>query len=138
MLLLRALLVSIGLMFSAATLASAPPKEEASTRSFAYVSMEPAFVVNVGEKGPVGYLRADISLRVENAALEAVKHHMPVLRHELIILLSRQAQERLEAMPTREEVRLEALEVVRRILKEADGIEEGVTDLMFTSFLIQR
>jgi flagellar protein FliL len=136
--LLRVLLVSICCLCSTATLASSAPKEEASTRTFAYVSMEPAFVVNVGDTGPVGYLRADISLRVENAALDAVKHHMPVLRHELILLLSRQAQEKLEAMPTREEVRLEALEAVRRILKEADGIEEGVTDLMFTSFLIQR
>lgn len=134
----RSLLLTMCILLHAGTaFASSAPKEEANTRTFAYVPFEPAFIVNVGEAGRVGYLKAEISLRVENAALDVVKNHMPMLRHELILLLSRQKKERLAVSKTVEEVRLEALEAVRKLLKDSDGIEEGVTDLLFTSFLMQ-
>ena len=78
-----------------------------------------------------------MSLRVQSAALDLVELHMPALRHELIMLLSRQNQQALQDAPAREALRLEALESMRKVIKDADGAE-GITDLLFTSFLVTR
>ena len=137
--LLRSLLLSIALILPMLALANAPAEGEgeASSRTFQYLPIVPPFIVNIGETGRVGFLKVEISLRVEAAAVAAVEHHMPALRHELVLLLGRQSQEKLEAAEPREAIRLEALEAVRKFIKEADGVE-GVTDLLFTSFLLQR
>lgn len=109
----------------------------ADAHGFKYVEMTPPLVVNVGETGRVGFLKAEVSLRVQSEALGSVELHMPALRHELIMLLSRQSEEALRAAPAREALRLEALESMRKAIKDADGTE-GITDLLFTSFLVTR
>jgi flagellar FliL protein len=67
---------------------------------------------------------------------------MPALRHELIMLLSGQSAEALAAPEQREALRLAALEAVRRVIATAAGdaapAQSGVTDLLFTSFILQR
>lgn len=127
------LLMLAGCVFASSE--EAAPEEDA--RGFKYIEMSPSLVVNVGEAGKVGFLKADISLRVESVAVPSVEHHMPALRHALILLLSSQDDKELQSTEGREAVRLAALEAVREVIKEADHVE-GVTDLLFTSFLVQR
>ena len=106
---------------------------------FEYIEMKPAFVVNFGTSGRIGYLKTDVSLRVSAAAVDAVELHMPALRHELIMLLSNQSAESLAAPAEREALRLAALEAVRRVIAAAAGdAQAGVQDLLFTSFILQR
>jgi flagellar FliL protein len=127
----------VGLM-PALAYASAPPKEEANPLGFEYVPLAPHLVVSFGEEARVGFLRVEVSIRVASAAAEALKHHMPAIRHELIMLFSRQTAESLAA-PKREELRVAALEAVRNLLAEAGKVpSEEVQDLMFPSFMIQR
>lgn len=114
-------------------------KEEANPRGFEYVALQPPFVVNFGTEGRVSYLKAEVSLRVATPAAEAVTVHMPAIRHELIMLFSRQTPEALAGAETREALRVSALEAVRALLVEAGGIKaDQVQDLLFTSFLTQR
>lgn len=137
----RAVLVLVlGLLpLAALASASAEKKEDANPRGFEYVALEPPFVVNFGTEGRVAYLKADVSLRVATPAAEAVTVHMPAIRHELIMLFSRQTPEALAGAETREALRAEALEAVRALLVEAGGIKaDQVQDLLFTSFLTQR
>lgn len=124
------------------------------TLGFRYIEMTPAFVVNFATSGRLGYLKTDVSLRVASATVPAVEHHMPALRHELIMLLSRQTPETLASVEQREAMRLEALAAVRRVLVDASGqppaaagakragggkpAEQPVQDLLFTSFIVQR
>ena len=125
-------------MLPAQLRASSEPEASApDAHGFKYVEMTPPLVVNVGETGRVGFLKAEVSLRVQSAALGSVELHMPALRHELILLLSRQNQQSLQDAPVREALRLEALESMRKVIKDADGAE-GITDLLFTSFLVTR
>jgi len=108
-------------------------------RAFDYLALTPAFVVNYGTSGKVGFLKADVSLRVATAAKAAVELHMPAIRHELIMLLSAQDEESLASAPAHEDLRLTALESVRRLLEEAAGTRpEEIQDLLFTSFITQR
>lgn len=125
------------LLLSLPATASAEESAEENPRGFSYLEMSPAFVVNVGQSGRVGFLKAEVSLRVESAALAAVEQHMPALRHEMIMLLSSQSDEQLGSSEAREALRLQALEKVRAIVEQASGLA-GITDLLFTSYIVQR
>lgn len=135
---LRLITVCLLALLPALLHASAPKKEEANPLGFEYVALAPHLVVSFGEEARVGFLRVEVSIRVASAAAEALKHHMPAIRHELIMLFSRQSAETLAAAK-REELRLAALEAVRTLLAEAGKVPaEEVQDLMFPSFMIQR
>ena len=110
--------------------AKSAEKAEQGGPGFEYIEMQPAFVVNFGTTGRIGYLKTDVSLRVSAQAAGAVELHMPALRHELIMLLSSQSAEALAAPEQREALRLAALEAVRRVIAAAAGVagsaESGV------------
>ncbi|MFM7272297.1 MAG: flagellar basal body-associated FliL family protein [Gammaproteobacteria bacterium] len=135
---LRLTILSLLAMLPALLNASAPKEEEANPLGFEYVPLAPNLVVSFGEEARMGFLRVEVSIRVASAAAEALKHHMPAIRHELIMLFSRQNADSLAA-PKREELRLAALEAVRKLLEEAGKVPpEEIQDLMFPSFMIQR
>jgi flagellar FliL protein len=117
--------------------ASADSKPDEGSRDFSYVEMAPAFIVNIGGSGRIGFLKVDVSLRVESTALGAVQQHMPALRHELIMRLSGQNAETLQSVESREALRAGALAAVQKIIQDEAGIA-GITDLLFTSFMVQR
>lgn len=147
------LLAPLGALASSAEEATAPE------RDFEYVEMLPAFVVNIGDSGRIAFLKAEVSLRVSAQAAALVRHHMPALRHEMIMLLGRESPESLASPERREVVRAEALQSLRHVLAEAgpapdsgeedaddeahatpgkDHAGDGIQDLMFTSFITQR
>lgn len=114
-----------------------------------YVEMQPAFVVNIGSTGRIAYLKAEVSLRTSKAAAAALSYHMPLLRHEMIMLLSRQTPESLASPEEREALRLKALEMLRLALAQAGPMPESagttdvttsddIEDLLFTSFITQQ
>ena len=75
-----------------------------------YLPIKPALVVNYGGSGKVKYIKADISLRVEDAhAAEEVSHHMPLIRDTLIMLLSSMTDEQVGSGEGKELMREEAL-----------------------------
>lgn len=111
----------------------------ASSRGFEYLPLAPPFVVSYGATGKVGFLKAEVSLRLATAAVPAAKQHMPAIRHELIMLLSRQDAEALGTAERRETLRLAALEALRALLGQtASTRAEDVQDLLFTAFVTQR
>jgi len=135
MLLARRLLLLVLWLLPVATLASSADTEAPAdeVRDFEYIAMSPPFVVNVGGTGRIGFLKIEVSLRANKQAASLVQHHMPALRHELIMLFSRQDPDALDSPEQREALRLEALGAVRH----AAG-SDGVQDLLFTSFIAQR
>ena len=62
---------------------------------------------------------------------------MPALRHQLIMMLSGQSIENLQSTEARETLRTAALTEVQKIIQDEAGVS-GVTDLLFTSFIVQR
>lgn len=102
-----------------------------------YVQLEPAFVVNYGGEGRLKYLKTDITL-VTNGGLaeDVVKQHLPLLRNQLMMLLSRQTDESVTTNEGKERLRKEALEEVRQTL-EKEVQHPVVEDLLFTTFIYQ-
>lgn len=101
-----------------------------------YYEMEPAFVANYGTSNTkLKFLKATVSLRtVGSKAQGIIFQHNPLVRHEIVMLLSRQTEESLTSQET---VRLEALKVVQDALEEVTG-DKQVEDLLFTTFIVQR
>lgn len=104
-----------------------------------YVELKPAFIVNYGGAGRLRYLKTDIALRISGGSNgpSAIRHHMPYIRHRLVMLLSKASEEQLSSMEGREMLRQEALQAVKDVLIQEEG-EEFVHDLLFNSFIVQR
>lgn len=113
--------------------------EEGEAQKVQYIEMLPPFVLNFGGvKSKLRYLKTDISVRVNTAsAAAAVEKHMPGLRNEMVLLLSRQTDEVMFDNVKREELRQQALTAAQDYLKKETN-EPMVEDLLFTSFVVQR
>lgn len=104
-----------------------------------YMEIKPALITNYGGPGPIHFLKAEITLRVGKLpeTREVVAHHLPRIRHELIMLLSRQNETDLESMEGKEKLRQEALTTIQKFMETETG-KKNVEDLLFTNFVIQR
>jgi len=103
-----------------------------------YIPLKPAFIVNYGGTGRLKYIKADISLRLQDAAAaNSVRHHMPYIRNNLVMLFSAQSDESISSQEGKEALRQEALQAVREVIMKEDQTE-GVVDLYFNAFLIQK
>ena len=103
-----------------------------------YIPIKPALVVNYGGQGKLKYIKVEISLRVKDtAASNAVRHHLPLIRDYMVSLFSRQSDEDVDTVEGKERLRATALAGVKTLLLEEDG-EEGVLDLFFVHFVVQR
>ncbi len=102
-----------------------------------YLSLEPAFVVNAVGQGSTHYLQVSMDVMARDpAVIEAVKKHMPVIRNNLIMLLSSQDQAVVSTREGKEKLRAEALTEIQKVLKEQTG-ETGVEAVYFTIFVMQ-
>jgi Flagellar basal body-associated protein len=143
--LFKSALALIGVLLASTPLAYASggadsPKEgDAMVNAGAiYIPLKPAFIVNYGGAGRLKYIKADISLRLQDsAAANSVRHHMPYIRNNLMMLFSAQSDESISSQEGKEALRQEALQTVREVIMKEDQAE-GVVDLYFNAFLIQK
>jgi len=133
--LLSAILLALTLAFSV----QASGDDEENKISVQYIDLKPAFVANFGGPSPkLKFIKADVSLRVHSPEAAAlVEQHMPLIRHEIVLLLSSQEDKEISTMQGQEKVRLEALERVKKVLGEETG-KVCAEDLLFTNFVLQR
>lgn len=126
-------------LFAPAWAAAKEEEKEAPAAASQYINLTPAFIANYGGPGPIHFLKTEIALRVapDGGAEPAVQHHMPYIRHVLVMLLSRQTSEALATMEGKEKLRQDALAAVRQVLEQEEG-KPYVDDLLFNSFIVQR
>ena len=104
-----------------------------------YIELKPAFVVNYGGVGKIKYLKADISLRVgDPEAIEAVNHHMPLIRNALVLLFSRQTDEAMASVEGKEAMRQDSLTEINRLLEEEAGHQAAIKDVLFNNLVMQK
>lgn len=116
----------------------AEKSDQAPNAGAIYVPLKPPFVVNYGGPGRLKYIKADLSVRLQDAdAANSVRHHMPYIRNNLVMLFSAQTDESIASQEGKEALRREALEEVRNVILQEDQ-REGVIDLYFNAFLIQK
>lgn len=103
-----------------------------------YFTLDENLVVNFrGASGGVRYLQVGIELTTLDAtAVAALKLHAPVLRNNLIMLLSDQSQEDLTDREGKEALRRAALEESRSTMEKLHG-SAVIDSLYFTTFVMQ-
>ncbi len=117
---MRLLVVVLSLLFMSVAVAEEGAKESEAEAGVKYIEMAPKFTVNLAE--PKKFLLINVQLLVEGAAaIEAVKKHMPALRHALIMLYSGRQSAELQTMEQREALRQETTTVISETLDEMEG-----------------
>lgn len=102
-----------------------------------YQPLEPPFVVNFGRDADVRFMQITIQVADRNpAVIEQVKEHNPAIRNGLVMLFSSQKPEVLNTREGKEKLRQDALQEVRRVLREMTG-RGRLENLYFTSFVMQ-
>ncbi len=107
--------------------------DESAEPVIEYLEMSPKFTVNLDK--PNKYLVVNVQLMVEGESYtEKIKKHLPVLRHELIMLYSGLPSAELQTMEQREALRIETKKVISKAL-EKNLNSDGFRDVFFTEFL---
>lgn len=102
-----------------------------------FYSLEPALVVNFEEGANVRFLQVGIDIMTrEEHTPEILKQHDPMIRNNLLLLISNRDYKQLMTREGKDQLRKEALVEVKKILKKETG-EANVEDLLFTSFVVQ-
>lgn len=102
-----------------------------------YVPIVDPFVTNYGGARRLRYVKVEVTLRVSGNDGEAqVAHHLPLIRDDILTLLSLQTNESIKSAEGKESIRVEALKNINALVSEEDG-ESFIEDLLFTSFVAQ-
>ncbi len=109
-----------------------PPREPAQ-----YLELEPAFVINLPDRGRQRFLQASVTVMSRNrGAILTIEQHMPVIRHSLSAILSAQTVESIQTPGGIEMVRADAKRELNKILAEEYG-SEAIEEVLFTAFVMQ-
>ncbi len=128
---MKKICVVIFLFFLSLTLRA---EDEAPEPLIEYLEMAPKFTLNLDKPGH--YLVVNVQLMVEGGDfIEKVKKHMPVLRHELIMLYSGIKSVDLQTTEQREALRLQTKKRIKETLDKYAN-SDGFRDVFFTEFLI--
>lgn len=116
---------------------SAAPVTPRALATPLYLSIDPPLVTNFEVRGQLRFLQTQMEIMArDQMVIDAVVYHMPVIRNQLLLLMNDQSYERLSSREGREAIRVEALEEIRRVLREV-GAPANVEAVYFTGFVMQ-
>ncbi|MDR6913966.1 flagellar FliL protein [Pseudomonas sp. 3296] len=99
--------------------------------------MAPAFVANYNQNGRQRYMQVSITMQGRNQAdLDALKVHMPVIRNNLVMLFSGQDFTALATPVGQEMLRQKATASVQEVAQKELG-KVVIEQLLFTNFVLQ-
>ncbi len=127
-------------LFSSAHGASSGPGAEgqaAESTPPLYYELASNLVVNFRGKGSARYLQVSIELMTHDADLvKLLEADDPVIKNDLIMLLSDQSYEDLSTRDGKQRLQEAALTDIQSLMRERHG-KEGIEALYFTSFVMQ-
>jgi flagellar FliL protein len=118
----------------------AAPKPEKPRPPPIYQAFDPPLIVSFQDQGSIRFLQATVEVMArDEPSIEAVKTHMPVLRNNLLNILSDKRLAELTSRDGKEALRKECLAEVQKVLKANATKQQPliVEDLYFTSFVVQ-
>ncbi|MCU7940669.1 MAG: flagellar basal body-associated FliL family protein [gamma proteobacterium symbiont of Bathyaustriella thionipta] len=102
-----------------------------------YWPLEPHFVLNFEGKSKARFMQIGLEVSTTNErSYAAVKKHLPVIRNEIVLLLSGQKYEEMVTPDGKEQLRAELIETINNILKKHKA-KKGIDNIYFTSFVMQ-
>ena len=102
-----------------------------------YEPMAPAFVLNYNANGRQRYMQVSMTLQARNQAdLDALKVHMPVIRNNLVMLFSGETFDSIATPVGQEMLRQKATASVQAVAQKELG-KVVVDQVLFTNFVLQ-
>ena len=117
--------------FSAEEESEAPAQKEAL-----YVKFHPDFIVNLKADRPQFLMVTIQGMSRENDGIEAAKHHMPAIRHALLMLLSEQTVETVNSVADEKRLMDEALLRIQDVMVAETGTP-NIEAVFFTDFVLE-
>ncbi|MWV12580.1 flagellar basal body-associated protein FliL [Pseudomonas sp. L-22-4S-12] len=106
-------------------------------KSAIYEQIAPAFIVNFNYQGRQRYMQVSVALMArDQAELDALKVHMPVLRNRLVMLFSGQDYAALITPVGKEMLRQQATTTVQELAQKETG-KMVVEQVLFTNLVLQ-
>lgn len=103
-----------------------------------YVEFDPPFVVNFEARGMTRFLQVTLQVMTRDpVTADLIKQHDPVIRNDLLLLLSGQSYDTISTRDGKDNLRNEALQVVANAIEAEGGKGANVEQLYFTSFVMQ-
>lgn len=102
-----------------------------------YEDLHPAFTVNFNEESKKKFMQVYMVAKFyDMEARDQFKMHMPVVRNNLLMLLSGKNSDELSTMESKESLRKDALMTAQSVMQEIYG-ENLVEDIYFTKLVMQ-
>lgn len=104
-----------------------------------YLQLEPAFLANYSVGGRQRYLQVSMAVMTrQQAALDALQNHMPMVRNRIIMLLGARDFAGLLEAAGREQLQADVLAALQEILVKETGPEgPTVEQVFFTNLVMQ-
>lgn len=102
-----------------------------------FVSLGPAFIVNLAGSDAVRYLQLDAqAVTTNDATAKALEQFQPELRNQLLLLFSSQTAQALGPRSGKEKLQADALAAIKATLQKNQAPYD-VSAVLFTSFVMQ-
>jgi flagellar FliL protein len=109
---------------------------EGEGKNAVYYAIDPPLVVNFEDGSVVRFLQITMEIMAhDQKTLDSVQRNLPMIRNNLLLLMSNRNYQSLMSREGKEKLRGEALAEVRAVQKKQGGGD--VDDLLFTSFVVQ-
>ena len=116
---------------------SGPVLAQASSGPAIYHSLEPAFIVNFREERRARMMQVRMDVLTRNPEVVTVMNeHMPMIRNNILILLSRKGYDDVISAEGKEALQGEVVEVIRQTLSPYVA-PNAIEAIYFTSFVMQ-
>lgn len=110
--------------------------EGGGAKTSLYYAIDPPLVVNFEDGSVVRFLQITMEVMAhDQKAIDSVQKNIPLIRNNLLLLMSNRNYQALMSREGKDKLREEALAEIRAVQKKQGG--EDVDDLLFTSFVVQ-
>ncbi|HWJ33771.1 MAG TPA: flagellar basal body-associated FliL family protein [Steroidobacteraceae bacterium] len=110
--------------------------EEGGGKSSVFYAIDPPLVVNFEDGSVVRFLQISMEVMAhDQKAVDSVQKNMPLIRNNLLLLMSNRDYQSMMSREGKDKLRQEALAEIRAVQKKQGG--EDVDDVLFTSFVVQ-
>jgi flagellar protein FliL len=110
--------------------------EEGGGKASVFYAIDPPLVVNFEDGSVVRFLQITMEVMAHDPkAIESVQKNMPLIRNNLLLLMSNRDYQSMMSREGKDKLRQEALTEIRAVQKKQGG--DDIDDVLFTSFVVQ-
>jgi flagellar protein FliL len=111
-------------------------EDAAGAKASLFYAIDPPLVVNFEDGSVVRFLQITMEVMAhDQKAIDSVQKNMPLIRNNLLLLMSNRDYQSMMSRDGKDKLRQEALAEIRAVQKKQRG--EDVDDVLFTSFVVQ-